>query len=350
MGIIAASIPVFFLLIGAELLFARLGHRPFYRLNDSISDLSAGTLSQVAGIFTKVLLVGAYGWTFDTLRLQQWLPLGAWPDGAWFTRTDVGTACHPGAIAGWVVAFLAVDLAYYWFHRVSHEVNLFWAGHVVHHSSEEYNLAVALRQTAVGGLLSWIFYVPLAVLGLSLAQFATCYAINLVYQFWIHTRAIGRLPWRAAYDGGPVTIPSVSRATATVYDPTVPRPRSVYALAHFALAIPLALRPLREAAALPPLYALAGVFLVALTLTNVGGVLEARRWAFAAEQARLGSLVTAGAGAAVLGAWPGWLSGLAVVIGVASLAALWTMRRHFTVESDEGMDHDHAGSHGQPPP
>jgi hypothetical protein len=124
----------------------------------------------------------------------------------------------------------------------------------------------------------------------------------------------------------------------------------VYALAHFALAIPLALRLLREAAALPPLYALAGVFLVALTLTNVGGVLEARRWAFAAEQARLGSLVTAGAGAAVLGAWPGWLSGLAVVIGVASLAALWTMRRHFTVESDEGMDHDHAGSHGQPPP
>lgn len=448
MSIIAASIPFFFLLIGVELAAARFGHRPFYRLNDSISDLSAGTLSQLAGIFTKVLLVGAYGWTFDTMRLQQWLPLGAWPDGAWFTRTDAGTAWHANAIAGWVVAFLAVDLAYYWFHRVSHEVNLFWAGHVVHHSSEEYNLAVALRQTAVGGLLSWIFYVPLAALGLSLAQFATCYAINLVYQFWIHTRAIGRLPrwaeavlntpshhrvhhgvdpeyqdrnyagvfiiwdrwfgtftpeaqepvyglttplrswnplwaqvhqyvaiarnvrhartwgdrwrylfgspaWRAAYDGGPVTIPPVSRATATAYDPAVPRPLSAYALGHFALAIPAALWLLREAATLPPLHAGAGIFYVALTLTNVGGVLEARRWAFAAEQARLGALVAAGAGAAFRGAWPGWLSGLAIAIGVASLAALWAMRGHFTVESDEGMDHEHGGHrvgyHGQPP-
>ena len=59
-------------------------------------------------------------------------------------------------------------------------MNLFWAGHVVHHSSEEYNLAVALRQSAIGGLFAWIFYAPLALLGISGEQFAVCYAINLI--------------------------------------------------------------------------------------------------------------------------------------------------------------------------
>lgn len=437
MGIIAASIPLFFLLIGVELLAARLGHRPFYRLNDSISDLSAGTLSQLAGIFTKVLLVGAYGWTFEATRLQHWLPLGDWPDGAWFTRAPAGTLWHADAIAGWVVAFVAVDFAYYWFHRVSHEVNLFWAGHVVHHSSEEYNLAVALRQTALGGVLSWLFYMPLAALGLPLAQFATCYALNLVYQFWIHTRAIGRLPrwaeavlntpshhrvhhgvnpeyqdrnyagvfivwdrwfgtftpereepvyglttplrswnplwaqvhqyvaiaravrragtwgdrwravfgppaWRPASEGGPMPIPDVSRATSVVYDPAVPRVLTAYALAQFAAAIPAALWLLREAATLPWLHAGAGVFVVALTLTNVGGVLEARRWAFAAEQARLGALLAAAAGAAASGAWPAGLTAGIAILAAGSLATLWALRAHFTGESDEGMD---AGGH-----
>ena len=79
MGIIQASIPLFFLLIAAELLFAQLGRRPFYRLNDSISDLSAGTISQVAGVFTKVLLLAVYMWSVEHLRVQRWLPVPPWP-------------------------------------------------------------------------------------------------------------------------------------------------------------------------------------------------------------------------------------------------------------------------------
>jgi drug/metabolite transporter superfamily protein YnfA len=97
------------------------------------------------------------------------------------------------AVAGWSAVFMLVDLCYYWSHRLSHEVNVLWAGHVVHHQSEEYNLAVALRQATIGKLMTWVFYVPLALLGVPWRMFVTAYGINLVYQFVLHTRAVGKL-------------------------------------------------------------------------------------------------------------------------------------------------------------
>lgn len=104
-----------------------------------------------------------------------------------------GFATDIAALASWAVVFVLVDLAYYWSHRFAHEVNILWAGHVVHHSSEEYNLPVALRQSSLHGLMSWIFYMPLAAIGVPWRMFVTCNAINLVYQFWIHTRAVGQM-------------------------------------------------------------------------------------------------------------------------------------------------------------
>jgi sterol desaturase/sphingolipid hydroxylase (fatty acid hydroxylase superfamily) len=427
MGIIQASIPLFFLFIAAELLYAQLGRRPFYRLNDSISDLSAGTLSQIAGVFTKVLLLAAYAGVYEHARLQRFLDLPSWPHRAW--RTEQGTI-DASVLLVWGLAFVAVDLAYYWFHRVSHEVNLFWAGHIVHHSSEEYNLAVALRQSAVGGLLSWIFYVPLAVLGLPWEPFAVCYALNLIYQFWIHTRAIHRLPawceavlntpshhrvhhgvnpeyqdrnyagvfivwdrlfgtwtperqepvyglttplrswnplwaqihhyvaiarhvwhattwrdrwqyvfgppaWRPAEQGGPLVVPPVTRESFAAFDPAVPRALTWYALAHFALAVPAALWFLAEAGRMPAGQLAAGAFYLALALTNVGGVLEARRWAFASEQARVGALAVAG----VVIAWrQPVMGGTLTAVCLLSLTWLWGRRADFTGASDERMD------------
>jgi len=443
MEIIQASIPIFFVLIAVELLFARWGHRALYRLNDTISDLSAGTLSQLAGIFTKVLLVGAYGWVYDHARLQRFVAFPLWPDGPmWAANAD---ALHWVALAGWIAAFLAVDVAYYWFHRISHEVNLFWAGHVVHHSSEEYNLAVALRQTAVGGLLSWVFYMPLALLGMSLAQFATCYALNLIYQFWIHTRAVGRLPqwaeavlntpshhrvhhgvnaeyqdrnyagvfivwdrwfgtftpethepvyglttplhswnplwtqvhqyvtiarnvraatswrdrwhhvfgspgWRPAAAGGPIVIPPVTPQTFLKFDPAVSPVLTRYALVHFALAIPAALWMLTMVSSLSLASLAAGCFYIALTLTNVGGVLEGRRWAFVTEQARVVALGIAGLVLVASSSSEGIsltrvLMALTVMLAIGSL---WVLRRHraqFTTSSDESMDVGHAPAH-----
>jgi sterol desaturase/sphingolipid hydroxylase (fatty acid hydroxylase superfamily) len=98
--------------------------------------------------------------------------------------------------AWWVFAlcFLLEDLAYYWFHRISHESRWFWASHVVHHSSRYYNLATALRQTWTGKLtLGIVFWLPLVAVGFPPEMVFLFTGISLLYQFWIHTEAIGRL-------------------------------------------------------------------------------------------------------------------------------------------------------------
>ena len=176
MEYIILSIPLFFLLMGVELAWSAWTHRKVYRLNDFIANLGCGIGSQVVGAFTKAGIFSIYLWAYDHLRL---LTL-------------------PSTALTWVVAFLLVDLLYYWFHRLSHEINFLWAIHVVHHQSEEYNLTVALRQAAFQPLVSWVFYLPLALVGFPPAMFATIYSLNIIYQFWIHTRAIpklGALEW-----------------------------------------------------------------------------------------------------------------------------------------------------------
>ena len=99
------------------------------------------------------------------------------------------------AVWAWVVIFLAEDLTYYWFHRLSHERRFWWAAHVNHHSSQHYNLSTALRQTWTGGVAgTWALWLPLAFLGFPPAMIAIQKGISLVYQFWIHTETIGRMP------------------------------------------------------------------------------------------------------------------------------------------------------------
>ena len=196
MGIIQASIPIFFVLIALELLWSQASGRRVLRLNDSLSDLSCGILSQLAGIFTKLFTIGIFIWVGERAAVQLFLPfVPVWPERAPF----VAAAGFPGfgvdiaALASWSAVFVLVDFCYYWSHRYAHEINILWAGHVVHHQSEEYNLPVALRQSALHGLMSWVFYVPLAVIGVPWRMFVACNAINLVYQFWIHTRAVGTM-------------------------------------------------------------------------------------------------------------------------------------------------------------
>jgi alkylglycerol monooxygenase len=169
---IVLAIPVFFALIGLELLLTRVLERDSYSLADSLNDLSCGVVQQLVEVFAKTALFAGYVFLYGAVRLFE-IPLAA----AW----------------AWVVCFLGVDCCYYWFHRVSHRVNAVWATHVVHHQSEEYNLAVALRQGAFQGWFSWVFYLPLAVLGFPPLMFLTLSAFDTLYQFWIHTRVVGKL-------------------------------------------------------------------------------------------------------------------------------------------------------------
>jgi alkylglycerol monooxygenase len=170
---IVLSIPIFFILIGVELVIERFSHQKFYRLQDAIANLSCGITSQLSGLFLKIFAVGIYeilyaNFALFTLDNSQW----------WY----------------WVVLILLVDLAYYWAHRMSHEINLFWGGHVVHHQSEEYNLSVALRQSSLQVIWTFGFSLPIAFLGFNTFDFALISAFNTLYQFWIHTETIGKLP------------------------------------------------------------------------------------------------------------------------------------------------------------
>ncbi len=174
MTAIIYAIPVFVALMAAEFGIGLALGRNVYRLNDAIGSLTAGILSQISGVFTLALRVGIYVVVYERFAV---FPL----------RADDWRV--------WLAALLAYDFLYYWNHRVGHECGLFWAAHVVHHQSENFNLSTALRQTSSGALLSWIFYMPMAIAGVPPLVFVVVGLIDLLYQFWIHTELIGKLGW-----------------------------------------------------------------------------------------------------------------------------------------------------------
>ena len=170
---IVLSIPIFFVLIGIELIAERITHRHLYRLPDAIANLSCGITSQLSGLFLKIFAIGIYELLYANFHLFTW----------------------ERNFLYWFVLFLLADLAYYWAHRMSHEINLFWGGHVVHHQSEDYNLSVALRQSSLQVIWTFAFSLPLAFLGFRTIDFALMSAFITLYQFWIHTELIGKLGW-----------------------------------------------------------------------------------------------------------------------------------------------------------
>lgn len=170
---IVLSIPIYFILIGIELLVARFTSQKLYRLPDAIANMSCGITQQLSELFLKVFAVGIYQLLFEHFAFftleRDWLY--------------------------WLGLFLLIDFAYYWAHRMSHEINLFWGGHVVHHQSEDYNLSVALRQSSLQIIWTSGFSLPIAFLGFRTEDFVLVSALNTLYQFWIHTEAIGKLGW-----------------------------------------------------------------------------------------------------------------------------------------------------------
>jgi sterol desaturase/sphingolipid hydroxylase (fatty acid hydroxylase superfamily) len=101
----------------------------------------------------------------------------------------------PGSPWAWAAIFFLDDFIYYWFHRISHECRFWWAAHVNHHSSQEYNLSTAVRQSWTSVIVgTWTPWIPLALLGFPPAMILAQQGFNLFYQFWIHTEAVHRMP------------------------------------------------------------------------------------------------------------------------------------------------------------
>ncbi len=174
MDFVPYAVPFFIALIVVELLADRWRGQRNYRVADAINSLSTGVLSTTTGLLTKGVGLLTYAFALKHLALIELPAQSVWT---------------------WVFAFVLYDFCYYWLHRMGHERNILWAAHSVHHQSEDYNLSTALRQTSTGFLLSWIFYLPLAVLGVPLVVFISVASLNLLYQFWVHTRHVPKLGW-----------------------------------------------------------------------------------------------------------------------------------------------------------
>jgi sterol desaturase/sphingolipid hydroxylase (fatty acid hydroxylase superfamily) len=171
---VTLATPFFVLTVILEIVLARFGKaNARYETKDTAVSLLMGLGSTVAGVLTGGVVIASTLWVYHHRLFT--VPASA----AW----------------AWVAVFLLEDMTYYWFHRISHERRIWWAAHVNHHSSQHYNLSTALRQTWTGDLNgSWVLYLGLALLGFPPAMVATQKGISLVYQYWIHTEAIRKLP------------------------------------------------------------------------------------------------------------------------------------------------------------
>lgn len=181
--IITLSIPIFFSFLFIEAYYSHKLKKKYYTLKDSLGNLGAGTINQLLEIFTKPLLIAIYIFIYEHLNLAHFFNLTLW--------SDELITVH--GIISWIIVFILTDLIYYFFHRHSHEINFLWALHMVHHSSEEYNFSVALRQSSFSSFFNWIYAGLLALIGVPAHMFFICYALNLLYQFFIHTRFIKNL-------------------------------------------------------------------------------------------------------------------------------------------------------------
>ncbi|WP_458626358.1 sterol desaturase family protein [Winogradskyella sp. PC D3.3] len=171
-NIILYAIPFFALAMLLELYITAKQQIKTYEVKDAFSSIVMGLGNVFLGFASKIMVLLALFWVYNHFRFFT-IPIAWW---------------------SFVLLFFADDFAYYWFHRVSHECRLFWASHVVHHSSEHYNLSTALRQTWSGGFYTFIFWLWLPLLGFHPAMILLQMSISLLYQFWIHTKTINKMP------------------------------------------------------------------------------------------------------------------------------------------------------------
>ena len=176
--LIHLAIPAFILLMVLEALAGAAMQRDIYAVKDAAASITMGLGNLAADLLAKVVqftvLTSLHRFAIFHIGFEWW---------------------------AWLLLFFGDEFSYYWFHRVSHECRLFWASHVVHHSSERYNLSTALRQTWTGSFMSFVFWLWLPIVGFAPAMIMTMKAISLLYQFWIHTELVRSLgPLEAVFN------------------------------------------------------------------------------------------------------------------------------------------------------
>ena len=174
-NLILYAVPFFAISILVEGIFLYREQRERIDIKDSFTSVALGFGNLFSGLITKTIMAVIFWYLYDNFHIFT-LDGSAW----WM----------------WVLAFFADDFSYYWFHREAHLIRYFWASHKVHHSSEKYNLATAVRQTWTGNItFSYIFYLWMPIIGFHPIVILVMQQVSLLYQYWIHTETIGKM-WR----------------------------------------------------------------------------------------------------------------------------------------------------------
>lgn len=171
-NLIHYAIPFFILTLVIEIVISSKKKMASYTFKDAAASISMGLGNVIVNLLAKTLVLAALSYVYLNFRLFS-IPFTWW---------------------AWVLIFFADDFCYYWFHRISHENRFFWASHVVHHSSKKYNLSTALRQTWTGSFMTFVFWLPLPLLGFHPVMILAQMSISLLYQYWIHTELITKMP------------------------------------------------------------------------------------------------------------------------------------------------------------
>jgi len=171
MKILLCAIPIFIITMLIELRLSRGRDIKGYEAKDTAASLAMGIGNLFVMFGTKIFTFALYMAAYEYRIFE--IPTDAW----WV----------------WIVLITADDFIYYWFHRAGHEIRLFWAAHVNHHSSEHYNLSTALRQSWTAPFLGWPFWIILPLLGFHPLMLGISQVINLLYQYWLHTELIDRM-------------------------------------------------------------------------------------------------------------------------------------------------------------
>jgi sterol desaturase/sphingolipid hydroxylase (fatty acid hydroxylase superfamily) len=178
--IIYFAIPFFIISMIIESLYAKKKKQDSYEIKDTAASISMGIGNVLIALIAKLIVVPFYYFIYE-YRL--------------FTIE--------ASIIAWIALLFLDDFCYYWAHRFGHVSRLFWASHIIHHSSQRYNLSTALRQTWTGGFFTFIFYTPLAIIGFHPLMMLTMQAVNLLYQFWIHTEFVKSIGFLESFMNSP---------------------------------------------------------------------------------------------------------------------------------------------------
>ena len=170
--VIIYAIPFFVLAMLLEFFVASTKNIKSYTTKDAFSSIAIGLGNVFIGLVSKLFVFAALYYVYENFRVFT-IPITWW---------------------SFIILFFLDDFSYYWFHRTSHENRFFWASHVVHHSSKHYNLSTALRQTWTGSFYSFIFWLWLPLIGFHPGMIIFQMSISLLYQFWIHTELIQKMP------------------------------------------------------------------------------------------------------------------------------------------------------------